>query len=56
MEWYWYIAGINTTLFAVSFLLNVGFATGFVKIKSNKRARVVHLYDQDADHEHQWSA
>lgn len=56
MEWYWYIAGIHTTLFALSLLLNVGLATGFIKYKPRKNVRVVHLYDQDNSGEHRRSA
>lgn len=56
MAWYWYLAGVHTTLFVLSLLLNVGLATGFVKYNRSKPARITRLYDQDNSGEYRRSA
>jgi hypothetical protein len=48
MAWFWYLQGFEACLFGLSVLLNIGFATGFVKYNRRKTPlRSVNLYDQD---------
>lgn len=47
MEWFWYLQGFEACLFGLSVLLNIGFATGYVKYNRRKPARTLRLYDQD---------
>ena len=56
MEWYWYFTGMATVLFALSVLLNIGLATGYVKYQRTRSARIVHIYDQDNTGGHKRSA
>lgn len=57
MVWYWYFTGMATVLFALSVLLNIGLATGYIKYhRRNSPKRIVRIYDQDNSGEYKRSA